>query len=286
LPSFRIADADFMLTVGTDLFETFVSPVSHAAQFARAKKNSHFEWTHVEPHASLTGFQAEHRYSVTPGSEPYLLTFLLRKVSRINVAGDRHIADLIEALPKLTDRGFAEKTGLTVEQLNGIAGANCAACDTGLTKVSKRSVPTVSMKSASAIRNDGNSARLGESGIGVLFVSNVDAVAGSRATLGLENIDKAGLSVGLTEFMNDTMALCDVILPLSDTLESWGDVTPKRGLVNVVQPAVEPLHNTRTTGDILLQLVGSLTGNAPAASYQEFLFAKRLPMQWHGRFSW
>ncbi len=308
LPSFRIEDADFMLTVGADLFETFVSPVSHAAQFARAKKNSHFEWTHVEPHASLTGFQAKRRYSVTPGSEPYLLTFLLTKVSRMNVAGDRHIADVIEALPKLTDRGFAEKTGLTVEQLNGIAESLLSARKPLVIAGGVSTTQAVGFETALlagllqwAVGMIGStvdfdhaenydhvgaagdvvelSSRLGENGIGVLFVSNVDAAAGSQATLGLENIDKAGLSVGLTEFMNDTMRQCDVILPLSDTLESWGDAIPKRGLVNVIQPAVEPLYDTRTTGDILLQLVGRLTGNTPAASYQEFLFAK-----WRSRY--
>ncbi|MFQ5510454.1 MAG: 4Fe-4S dicluster domain-containing protein [Candidatus Krumholzibacteriia bacterium] len=302
VPFYRIEDADFLLTLGADLFETFVSPVSNAAQFARAKRNGHFKWTHVEAHASLTGFQAEHRYGITPGSEPYLLTFLLRKVSRMNVAGDRHIADVVESLPKLTDRGFAEKTGLTVDQLDGIAARLLGARKplliaggvsttqgmgfetallAGLLQWATGMIgTTVDFDRAEDYGTVGTAAdlqslsgRLERGGIGVLFLAAVDASAGGHATLGLEHVDKAGLTVAFAEFMNATAAQCDVVLPLSDTLESWGDATPKRDLVSVIQPAVEPVHDTRTIGDILLQLLAR-RGATTAASYQQFLFKK------------
>ncbi|MEJ2089615.1 MAG: hypothetical protein P8Y69_14320, partial [Gammaproteobacteria bacterium] len=99
----------------------FTSPVKHAAQFGRAKRKGSFDWYHVEPHASLTGMQARHRYTITPGSEPYLLTYLLHQVAHEHVGGDRHIGGLVAALPNLPDRGYAEKTGIRVEVLHEIA---------------------------------------------------------------------------------------------------------------------------------------------------------------------
>jgi len=72
--------------------------------------------------------------------------------------------------------------------------------------------------------------------------------------------------------MTDALQKCDIILPLSDTLESWGDATPRRGLISVIQPVMEPSHDTRNEGDILLQLSNVLSGQNPIGSYQEHLF--------------
>jgi molybdopterin-containing oxidoreductase family iron-sulfur binding subunit len=59
LPHFRTGEADFLLTLGADLLETFVSPVDFARQFAARKGEDGRRWVHVEPHISLTGVNAD-----------------------------------------------------------------------------------------------------------------------------------------------------------------------------------------------------------------------------------
>lgn len=303
IPSYRIEDADFMLTVGADLFETFVSPVSHAVQFGRAKRGGKFAWYHVEPHVSLTGMQAKRRFVVAPGSEPHLLAFLLRRVSRENLAGDRRIAGIVEALPGLSARGYAETTGLGAAQLDEIADALLSAktplvISGGVSTMNSQGLETavltallqwatsaigrtVDFTSAEDYAHVGSakdvqrlSERLEAGAIGVTFLSRVDPIGGMPASSAMqEKLSRATFRVGLGEFVNASMQTCDLVLPLSNTLEAWGDATPKRGITSLVQPVIAPLHDTRSDGDVLLQLVALWQGQ-PRVTYQEYLFGR------------
>jgi molybdopterin-containing oxidoreductase family iron-sulfur binding subunit len=309
IPSYRIDEADFLLTVGADILETFVSPVSYASQFGRAKRAAGFEWHHVEPHVSLTGMQAKHRFVITPGSEPYLLAFLLRKVSRANLAGDRHIAGMVESLPTLPGRGYAEKTGISVSDLDemaehllsakkplvisgGVSTMNAHGLETAvLTALLQWATgmigSTVDFLAAEDYTNVGDmrdlqslSQRLDDGRIGVLFMSKIDLLGTVPDALGFDDkLGKASLRVGLGEVATDTMQACDLVLPLSNALESWGDVTARRGMIAVIQPVVEPPFDTKTEGDILLAMSQLWNGENPVGTYQEYLFGR-----WTSRF--
>lgn len=309
IPAYRIGDADFMLTLGADLFETFTSPVYNASEFSRAKQGGRFDWYHVEPHASLTGMQAKRRFTLTPGSEPYLLTFLLHNVAQVNLAGDRHIAGMIASLPELTDRGYAEKTGLTVSELHEISDHLLRArrplvIAGGVSTMSAHGLETALMTGLLqwALGMIGNTVdfgagenydtvgtmkdverlagRLDRGEIGVVFLSRVDAIAGLSGKFDLkERLGKAKIRIGLGSFRNEIMGLCDLILPVSDPLESWGDAAPRRNTLSVIQPAIEPLHNTMSEGDILLQTVRQYKGADSALTYQQRLF-----QNWKSRF--
>ena len=37
--------------------------------------------------------------------------------------------------------------------------------------------------------------------------------------------------------------------------ESWGDAEPATGVVNVIQPAIQPLFDTASDGDVLLRIM-------------------------------
>jgi molybdopterin-containing oxidoreductase family iron-sulfur binding subunit len=304
IPAYRIESADFLLTVGADIFETFVSPVSHAVQFGRAKRGGHFAWHHAEPHVSLTGMQAQRRFVVAPGSEPHLLAFLLRRVSRENLAGDRRIADLVEALPGLSARGYAETTGLSAAELDdlahgllsaksplviagGVSTMNAQGLETAvLTALLQWATGSIGKTVDFSMSEDyarvGSakdmqrfSERLEAGSVGVAFMSRVDPVGTVPASFAMrDKLARASLRVGLGEFITDSMETCDYVLPLSDALESWGDSTPKRGVMTVVQPVIEPMHDSRNEGDVLLQLAASWNGQSGAPTYQEYLFSR------------
>ncbi|MCZ6767561.1 MAG: 4Fe-4S dicluster domain-containing protein, partial [bacterium] len=301
IPAYKIDEADFVLTIGADILETFVSPVSYSKQFSRAKRSDgHFSWFHVEPHVSLTGLQAEERFNVSPGSELYLLAFLLRRISKVTLAGEHHIGGIVEPLPNLPDRGFAEKCGLSVEQLNRIAGALVSAKhplvisggvsvtqDSGgdvavLTSLLQWAVgmvgKTVDFSLSENYANVGSlrdieriASRLDRSQIGVMFISSVDPLDSVPDSVGFaDKLAKAMLRVGIGDFTTASMEACDILLPMSHSLESWGDATPRRGLRTVIQPVIEPRFDTRTTGDILLALMVA-TGDS-VQRYQKYLF--------------
>ena len=113
--------------------------------------------------------------------------------------------------------------------------------------------------------------RLDRGQIGVMFLSSVDPVDSVPDSVGLaDKLAKATLRVGIGDFMTPSMEACDILLPMSHSLESWGDATPRRGLRTVIQPVIEPRFDTRTTGDILLALMVATGGTAQ--SYQKYLF--------------
>ena len=60
----------------------------------------------------------------------------------------------------------------------------------------------------------------------------------------------------MTDFESDLTAMADVILPLSNGLESWGDVASTTGVTSVMKPVVSNLYDTMTEGDILMKLMG------------------------------
>jgi anaerobic selenocysteine-containing dehydrogenase len=74
--------------------------------------------------------------------------------------------------------------------------------------------------------------------------------------------------VSFSPFMDETTALADLVLPDHTYLERWDDAAaaPSVGypVWGVRQPVVEPLHDTRASGDVVLQLAHRLGGSLEA----------------------
>jgi anaerobic selenocysteine-containing dehydrogenase len=87
-------------------------------------------------------------------------------------------------------------------------------------------------------------------------------------------------------FIDETSRFADLILPDHSFLESWVDEVPESGateaVVSVAPPAMRPIHDTRATPDVLLDLAQRLGGRAkqalPWKSYEEMLQAALAPL--------
>jgi anaerobic selenocysteine-containing dehydrogenase len=92
----------------------------------------------------------------------------------------------------------------------------------------------------------------------------------------LENIP---FIVSFSPYKDDTAQMADLILPDHTYLEKMNDVVWPTGLqypfFAMTQPVVEPLYNTRNTGDVIIQLarqIGQAVGSAfPWKSFEEVL---------------
>jgi anaerobic selenocysteine-containing dehydrogenase len=77
------------------------------------------------------------------------------------------------------------------------------------------------------------------------------------------------LIVSFSPYMDDTTALADFILPDRTPLERWQDdpVFLNNGfpVLGIRQPVIEPLYQTKATGDVLLHLAKSLGGEIQKA---------------------
>jgi molybdopterin-containing oxidoreductase family iron-sulfur binding subunit len=310
LPHYRIASADFLLTLGADLLETFVSPVDFAGQFAARKGKKEFHWVHVEPHISLTGVNADERLVLAPGSEPYLLLWLIRTLNDENALRRPLSPAIRSALPELSAAEAARRTGLTEDHLISLktslqrakmplvlAGGVSTAGGEGLATALLAGLlqwgcgaigETVDFSRSenysgvgSMLTLKGLAERLAEGEIGVLFVSRANpAFHAPPALVFAERLRGAALRVGITDLLDETTREFDLLLPPSHSLESWGDAEPRRGVRTLIRPAIRPLHDTRSEGDILLGLRRAGGKGGLPENYQAWLFER-----WRGRYS-
>lgn len=111
----------------------------------------------------------------------------------------------------------------------------------------------------------------------VLFLYHINPVFEFSNTKKIvEVIQKIPFIVSFASFMDETSEYADVILPDHTYLEKWQDDTEVPGIgfphVGIRKPVVDPLHNTRHTGDVLIQLAHALGGTVSASfAHSNFL---------------
>ncbi|HEY2383469.1 MAG TPA: molybdopterin-dependent oxidoreductase [Terriglobia bacterium] len=106
-----------------------------------------------------------------------------------------------------------------------------------------------------------NFAKNGEIGAGaqVLFVDGANPVfASPKAWKVKEAISAVPYIVSFGNFIDETSVMADLILPDHSFLESWVQSAPESGAKTAVSmmapPVMRPLHDTRATGDVLLEV--------------------------------
>jgi molybdopterin-containing oxidoreductase family iron-sulfur binding subunit len=75
-------------------------------------------------------------------------------------------------------------------------------------------------------------------------------------------------------YLDETAALCDLLLPQHHALERMDDLRPRAGVYSLMQPVMEPVFNTLPAGEVLIRTAKKVAGplarfNAP--SYQAHL---------------
>ena len=109
-----------------------------------------------------------------------------------------------------------------------------------------------------------------ESAAEVLFVYDANPVYSLPDAESVKKaIEKIPLVVSFSSYMDETTALADLVLPNHVFLERYQDVPAALGfpkpIIGLSQPVIEPLYNTRHTGDFIIQLAKELGHTIGAA---------------------
>jgi anaerobic selenocysteine-containing dehydrogenase len=135
----------------------------------------------------------------------------------------------------------------------------------------------------------------GESAAQVLVVDGVNPVfTAPRGWRVAEALARVPYIVSVGSFLDETSVLADLILPDHSFLESWVEAVPESGamtgVVSAAPPAMMPLHDTRSTPDVLLDLGRRLATpvEMPWQTFEEMLAASfsRLPPTPEGFDAW
>ena len=289
VPSHDFGAARYILSFGADFLETWLSPVEYAGGFAAAhgyREGRMAKFVAVEPRRGLTGFSADEWVAPKPGTEALLALGIANaalRQGRGRVQG-READQLRGFLARFDAATVAQQTGVAAEVIErlarefterapslavagGVAGQHAAATQTAvavhlLNYVAGNVGRTVTFPAASvwdqvatyqdmtrliAAMNDGSV------DVALVHATNpaftLPALAAFAAAF-----RKVKLKVSFSSYMDETAALCDLILPDHHPLEQWGAYTPVAGLTGYLQPVLNPVHDTKQTADVLLAL--------------------------------
>jgi anaerobic selenocysteine-containing dehydrogenase len=329
LPTFDLARANYVLSLGADFLGTWNSPVAQAIGYGamrQGRPGARAKFVQVEPRMSQTGASADEWIPARPGSEGVLALGLAHVILQeklllapANSRATELIAGWKEGLPGYSPKEVEAKTGVTAEKVERLArelaghlpavamigGAPLAHTNSAFNALAVNALnallgsieapggilfapglPTSAPAAAStATTPQGSYAQL------IAFVQQI--VIGSRAPKALLLYDanpvyaapgSANIRAGLERvpfiasfgsFIDETSALADLILPDHSPLESWHDHVPESGTgqaaVSLAPPAVIPLHSTRSTPDVLLEIAHQLGADmAKALPHENF----------------
>ncbi len=310
IPKYAFERSNLTLSFGADFLGTWVSPVEHARGFSsmRSLRDGNMGRSYYAgPRMSLTAANTDEWISTRPGTEGALALGMLHEILfsgagiSLRPSEQKSLQALVKNYPP---RRVAELTGVPEKKIIEVARAFAAArpslaiggepSDVSsnstlaalgaalLNYVAGNIGETVEFASYSALdsvnrideflalidqMNRGEISALFLHGANPLF--SVPEKAGFR-----EALKKVPLKVAFSEFLDETTAEANIILPMHDPLESWGDYSPRQGVYSLMQPVMRPIFSTRSLGDALLSLakqVDKMSDQLPWSSFYDYL---------------
>ncbi|HMK66614.1 MAG TPA: molybdopterin-dependent oxidoreductase, partial [Thermodesulfobacteriota bacterium] len=288
LPHYRIDRADFLISLGAGFLETWLSNLEFARQFAlfhSLKEKGKNPFIYVGPRLSMTANNADQWIGVPPGDEYLialgLLQILLADGQQVDFPGELKTVAL-QALQGFSLDRISQKTRVPVDVikdlarrfdqserplvlaeglgLSGTRSYEAAVAANLLCLLKPGSRKLMDFKSqlslgqaASLDRMQNLTERMKKKEVDLLFLGQVNPVF----TLPFSSDFQEGLStvplvVSFSSYPDETCRHAHLILPNHTFLESWGDYSPRSGVLNLMQPVMGPVFQTRHTGDVLM----------------------------------
>jgi MoCo/4Fe-4S cofactor protein with predicted Tat translocation signal len=297
-PIIKWNDAEVVVSLDADFLGSGSNRIENTRLFAerRDAMNKKFNRLYtIESNLSLTGMNADYRLMLKPDLQYAFVMALINELQKKNVinssvnASSYKLADLSSELGlsektlKYLVNDLAEKKGKTiiyagdhlpenvhiaVNLLNEELG-NSALYDSSQSKETVRSLS--SLKEFKSLVNKMNA---GNVGAVIHFNSNpvYNLPADFNYADALYKVDEV---VTFTEVTNESSYLSNHVLPIHNTLESWGDAKIRMGFYSLQQPVIAPLFDTRQMESVLLTWI-----NGDNASYNDTIYHEYLMKNW------
>jgi molybdopterin-containing oxidoreductase family iron-sulfur binding subunit len=280
IPLYDLASARYLISFGADFLETWLAPTFLTRGFTAMhafRDGGMGKFVAVEPRASLTATNADEWIAARPGTE------MLVALAMANVIAGEQGVEAGMPLGDYAPEAVAERTEVPAETIRRLArefadASPGLALGCGVATTHRRATETWAAvnvlnrvagnvgrtlrfgpnlhvaRSASYAAMEELVRRMRDGQVSVLLVHGANPVYSLPPKFGFgEALERVPFKVSLTPFYDETAALADLLLPASHSLESWGDAETMDGVRGLMQPVVQPLHNTRMLGDILLR---------------------------------
>ncbi|MCW5971151.1 MAG: molybdopterin-dependent oxidoreductase [Blastocatellales bacterium] len=280
LPSYDLASADYVLSFGARFLETWASPVYYSRGYGEMRRGGRLRgrFVHAEPRMSLTAANADEWLPVKPGAEGDLARAIayelgeLQGKSRTGAALPENIEEITGIRAETIKRIASEMH--SSQRVAVIGGESASAHTNGVANLTAIHSLGGMVNGAGEVRfaTPGGSDAVGAlpephaahlSGLAprlqLLFVHEANPLYHAPSAFKLkEAFAQIPLIVSFSSFEDETTSVADLILPDHTAFERWDDDLPQEGvrdqITSISQPVVEPLYNTRQTGDVLLEI--------------------------------
>jgi molybdopterin-containing oxidoreductase family iron-sulfur binding subunit len=291
VPTYDFANAKYLLSFGADFLDTWISPVEFQNGFTAAhafdggRPASMAKFVYVAPRLSLTGMNADEWIAARPGTEGILALSMAQVIVSEHLA--RVPADasrLVGLLSGYAPRAVATAIGIeqgTVARLArefarsggglAVAGGMATQYANGAEIVAAVNILNYVTGTVGSLVKFGADMAIGSAGtFADVAALMADMDAGRVALLLVHGTNpahslpgafqkaagKVAYKVSFSSYMDETAAACDLILPDHHPLEQWADSRPRAGVTALQQPVVQPVFDTRQTGEVILRLAG------------------------------
>ncbi len=289
-PALDFSAARLIVSFGADFLETWQANVPQQLAFAdaRAKLQNGPRFVYIGARRSLTGLNADEWIACKPGSEETIAAALASalcggstttaqaaEASGVSVETlDALVTSVRDIRPSLVLSGVTTPNAAQIAAT--VAAINKAAGNVGVTiRLDGALTSFAGAVGADAMSRVATSLNAG--GVPLIFVRGANPVYDTPKSMGFaEAFAKAGYRVSFSSYPDETSSLCDLVLPDSHPLESWGDAEPVAGVLGLQQPTMDVVFSTRATPDVMLAVAqaNGATAKFPAKTYRDWLISR------------
>ncbi|WP_396207977.1 molybdopterin-dependent oxidoreductase, partial [Gemmatimonas sp.] len=263
-PQLDFGAAKLVVSFGADFLDGWGHSVPQQLDWAdaRAKLTDAPRLVYVGARRSLTGLNADQWIPAKPGSE-------MAFCAALTGAGTAAAAAEASGVPVATIEALAKAiadAGNGVMAICGVTGADAVECGTMVAEINKKAGAVgTTIKPANghagyaglaSYADLANAVKAMDAGsVPLAFIRGANPAHSMPKSAGFAAAyAKVGFKVSFSAMPDETAQLADLILPDNHWLESWGDAAGANGQLGLQQPTLEPVFDTRSTSDVLIEL--------------------------------
>src|SRR5271169_2936279 len=313
LPTYRIDQAEMLISFGADFLETWQSPVELARQYSlfrtpqkRRGALTIGRATYVGPRLSMTASKCDDWIATAPGAQAdvaWSVLNVLVKNGKVSPNSGFDLAALTKAVANFDPAATSARTGVPAETITALGEAfgkadgalaiagtddssahlaamilNSVTGNFGKTIMFFEGSPAEDTSTPDEMDAAVDAMRGGE--IDVVFIAGANPVFTMPAAARIaEALQKVPFVVWAGGVPDETAAMASLLLPAHHPLESWRDTAPRAGVRGLGQPVMQPVFDSRPVGDILLAAAAkSSSAKLPWATTAEAVKAEWLAL--------
>lgn len=262
-PSYKLSEAEVVVSLNADFLGTWGDNVWYTGEWAKTRRPENGDMSRLhafESGMSLTGSNADRRTRVKPSEQGRIAAALLFELSGEGSAvelGEKAKAGVKAAAADLKRAGakglvIAGDNDLATQRIASAINRTLGAVGTTVELHEQATLFQGDDKAFAQLVNDMQAGK-----VSALIVDGVNPAYHGMDAAGFKaGLEKVSMSVSTALFADETASRCTAMAPAHHWLESWNDLQIDLNRIEIVQPAIQPLYNSRQTSESLMAWAG------------------------------